>query len=502
MALETWLAILIGIGLGSVLALLRHTAFPNLLDGLFKRTGTPDLEEPLFLVREARIVDATPAGKRLLGDRLGETWEDLRTALSPIFPGLPAAPPTRPLRLIAATADAPDLQLRPDGERLRIGLTGPPPKLSASLSALGELSQLSRLRRAAGLAPYPMWQTDPAGDILWSNEGFGKLAALAEDEVLFQVTVPDGKPVLRERVQITAHHPDLPEWFEVTSVRAANTWFHYAVDIDAVVEAETARRNFVQTLAKTFAHLPIGLAIFDRNRQLVLFNPALLDLTQLSVEFLSGRPNLMTFFDQLRENRVMPEPKSYDGWRQQLAELVAAATNDRYCETWSLPSGLTYRIAGRPHPDGAVAFLIEDISSEIALTRRFRAELNLCQSVIDTMGEAVATFSATGVLTFCNAGYRGLWGTDPDSTFADVTVVDATRLWQSSSEPCGVWAEVRSFVTSFGARTPWRQEVRLTDGRKLCVRCDPLPGSATLVRFNEMPSDAMEPAPPRTALVG
>ena len=71
----------------------------------------------------------------------------------------------------------------------------------------------------------------------------------------------------------------------------------YAVDVNAVVSAEISQRKFVQTLAKTFAQLSIGLAIFDRNRQLALFNPALIDLTALPAEFLSARPNLLSFFD-------------------------------------------------------------------------------------------------------------------------------------------------------------------------------------------------------------
>ncbi len=500
MALGTWLAILIGTGLGLVVVSLRLRPVPSLLDRLRRHLRPGDLHEPLFLLRDGCLVDATQAGRRLLGASHASRWADLRAALAPVFPGLPDHPPTTPLRVLALAAEAPDLDLQPDGARLRIGLAGPPPRLSASLGAIDTAARLTRLENAARLSPYPMWQTNAAGDLVWANDRHATLAGLAADDPLFPPPTPGDAPVLRERIRITHSHPDLPTWFEVTSIRSGHGQFHYAVDIDAVVEAEEARRTFVQTLAKTFAHLPIGLAIFDRNRQLVLFNPALLDLTQLSVEFLAGRPNLMTVFDQLRENRVMPEPKSYDGWRQQLAELVAAATDDRYCETWSLPSGLTYRITGRPHPDGAVAFLIEDISSEIALTRRFRSELDLCQNVLDTMGAAVAAFSQSGVLTFCNAGYRSLWRSDPDTAFADVTVIDATRLWQERSEPCTVWAEIRSFVTTYGNRTPFSDTIRLIDGRRREIRCDPLPGGATLVRFLEIPAFSHTPLPPGTAL--
>jgi hypothetical protein len=42
---------------------------------------------------------------------------------------------------------------------------------------------------------------------------------------------------------------------------------------DSAVQAETALREFMQTLTKTFADLPIGLAIFDRSRVLADVQP-------------------------------------------------------------------------------------------------------------------------------------------------------------------------------------------------------------------------------------
>ncbi len=172
-----------------------------------------------------------------------------------------------------------------------------------------------------------------------------------------------------------------------------------------LVKTEDAQRDFVQTLAKTFAQLSTSLAIFNRDRQLALFNPALVDLTGLSVSFLSPRPTIDSFFDALRENRRMPEPKNYKTWRHRMADLISAAETGQFEETWSLETGQTYRVTGRPHPDGAIAFLLEDISTEVLLTRNFRAELEMGQSLVDTFDDALAVFSHAGVLTFSNKAY-------------------------------------------------------------------------------------------------
>jgi PAS domain-containing protein len=283
-----------------------------------------------------------------------------------------------------------------------------------------------------------------------------------------------------------------PYWFDVRALRLDSGWMNYATDVNAVVNAEIAQRNFVQTLTKTFAQLSIGLAIFDRKRQLALFNPALIDLTSLPAEFLSARPNLLSFFDRLRDRQMMPEPKNYRSWRDQIADLVAAADNGQYLETWSLPSGLTYRISGRPHPDGAVAFLFEDISAEISLTRRFRSQLELGQSVLNTLEQSIAVFSPTGVLAFSNTAYRKLWGIDPDSSFTDISVTDASRHWQAGSMPTPVWGDLRDFVVQFGERADWQADVILRDGRAVTCQVVPMAGGATMVLFQ--PDDTV-PAP-------
>ena len=177
----------------------------------------------------------------------------------------------------------------------------------------------------------------------------------------------------------------------------------FALPADAAVQAETALRDFMQTLTKTFAHLHVGLAIFDQQRQLQLFNPALLDLTGLPVDFLSMRPSLLSVLDAMRDRNMIPEPKDYRGWRRQLVELEKAAASGLYEETWSLPGGQTYRVIGRPHPNGAIALMFEDISGEMLRTRRYRADLELGQSVIDQMDEAIAVFSEGGQLVMSNA---------------------------------------------------------------------------------------------------
>jgi PAS domain-containing protein len=130
-----------------------------------------------------------------------------------------------------------------------------------------------------------------------------------------------------------------------------------------------------------------------------------------------------------------------------------------------------------------VAFLFEDISAEVSLARRFRSEVELGQTVIDSLDEAIAVFSASGVISFSNAAYAALWGTDPGATLSEVGIIEATRLWQSRSEPAPIWGDARDFLATRGERADWSDHAELTDGRRLHCRFQPLTGGATLVGF-------------------
>jgi PAS domain-containing protein len=272
-------------------------------------------------------------------------------------------------------------------------------------------------------------------------------------------------------------------WYDLILVGEGDLRLVFALPADSAVQAETGLRDFMQTLTKTFAHLHVGLAIFDHQRQLQLFNPALLDLTGLPVDFLSMRPSLLSVLDAMRDRKMIPEPKDYRGWRRQMIDMEKAAASGLYEETWSLPGGQTYRVIGRPHPNGAIALMIEDISGEMLRTRRYRADLELGQSVIDQMDEAIAVFSETGQLVMSNAAYAGVWGGDPSTTLDDASLRTLCGQWRTQSAPNPVWNALEDFAANQGDRANWRAEVRLLDGRLVDCRFAPLTGGATLTAF-------------------
>jgi PAS domain-containing protein len=245
--------------------------------------------------------------------------------------------------------------------------------------------------------------------------------------------------------------PDSTRYFEVHVTPRTAGHFLYINEVTSVVQAENAQRKFVQTLTKTFANLTTGLAVFNRDQELALFNPALLELTSLPAPFLTARPHVMSFFDGLRDRQVMPEPRNYANWRSHILEMIESASDGLFQENWALPSGLTYRITGRPHPDGAVAFLIEDITDEVSIKRRFRTQLHLRQLVMDEMEDAITVFDARNLLMFCNRRCADLLGIEPDSSFVDLSVADIIRAYTQSALGEANWHDVEQTLASEAA---------------------------------------------------
>jgi PAS domain-containing protein len=452
-----------------------------------------------FLFLGDRLLDATADALALLpdGDR-SRAWPSLLGKLAPIFPDLASGIASLPEGGTVAIASAPDVRppivLRGEHMQGVTRLTLEPARRPATGEA-GDLAthaallhELQTQRALLARAPVLMWKDGPDGAVIWANHAYliraTELLPDGEDlswplPRLFAAADPADRWPTRVKLSVRSG----AEWFELSRVPVGKEVLNYAIAANATVEAETALREFMQTLTKTFADLPIGLAIFDRSRVLQLFNPALAELTALQPEFLISRPTLSAVLDAMRAKAMIPEPKDYRTWRKQLMRVEEEASSGHFEETWSLPGGQTYRVVGRPHPNGALAFMFEDISTEMTRTRRYRADLELGQSVIDAVDDAVAVFSQAGQLVMSNRAYAQIWNHDPAVLLSDAGIARLSSWWRENSAPSLLWDDAISYVTAFGDRSPWEGEIRLLDGRMVTCRFRPLAGGATLITF-------------------
>lgn len=462
----------------------------------------PDSEDITFLLDNSIVVDATPQAMALLGGqaKAQPTRDCIVDALQSAFPTLNETLQTeinKPTIIDALDGTAAWIELKPIKGRIQITVcatTQTNRNMLGEIQDIRENAELELMRDIANQAPIIMSHTDPSGRLVWANEAYLTAHDETSKSKTAMQTVPS-KPLfegIRENAALgnsttractSNGEKNVAHWYDVVTCKSTTGTSQYAIDADTAVRAELAQRKFMQTLSQTFAQISIGLAIFDRRRQLATFNPALFDMTGLPIEFLASRPTLDAFLDRLRDLRMLPEPKNYATWREQFVAIENESKADGYTENWSLPDGQTFRVTGRPHPDGAFALLFEDISAEISLTRRFRSEIETSQAVLDKIDDAIVVFSNGGNLVLANAAYNALWDGESDAGFGQCDLRGELRKWQERCTPSRIWTNLRDFTAQMGQRKPWTDTAILDDGRWISCHADPIAGGMTMVRF-------------------
>ncbi|MGV6810796.1 MAG: PAS-domain containing protein [Brevirhabdus sp.] len=362
-----------------------------------------------------------------------------------------------------------------------------------------DAARIDEYHAVLSTSPAPIWIETDEGEVRWANDAYAALVRRIDPDAavtwpfarVFNLC-PETDSLPRRLCAGKTDGPD-EEWFMCHAHKTQrNELICHALPATETVRAEKALNHFVATLTDTFAHLSTGLAVFDKDRRLTLFNPALVEITGLDPTWATGRPTLAAVLDRLRETRMVPEPRDYVAWRNQMVRLEQQARDGSYAEDWPLPDGRTLRVTGRPHPRGAVALLIEDVTPLMSQTRRHRAELELSHAILDGLQEAVVVFSRQGTVLTANTAYGKLWGHDPNASLEELSIIDCTRLWSSECAPSPAWGDLRDFVHSQSRRSEWTAVFSRLDGSTLHGRFQSLPGGGTLVSFS--PEHAEEPA--------
>lgn len=449
--------------------------------------------EAVCIFRNGTLLEANPEGLRLLsGAATSETnWSTLKAILKDQFPDFPEHQGTGDCEeVIFLTAS--DSQ---DKAYATIDQTHNTARVTISTPHKHKIDKLPFDQGILKRAPYPVWICDKDGKPIWRNEAYAAVATqlgypkTEQVTELFDIRTPL-EPNETQRLGIPQPERKLTHWFDVTAVPLEVGRVYFAIDANTVVNAETAQRGVVQTVSRTFAQLPTGIAVFDREHRLIVFNPALSTLTALSGPFLTSQPSLTSFFDGLREARIAPEPNGSRGWYDYVSDLVKSIEQGRFQETWELPTGKSLRVTGIPQRSGALALLFDDVTAELTLTRRFRNDLDMAHSALDALQDPIALFAHNGTHLLCNQAYREFWKCDPDTSFADYSMHDATILWDAYVSHTPTWTELKKAATSGTPRKGWSGEVIHRRHGACRVTLTPIRGGALMVKFRQLSQTA------------
>ena len=128
--------------------------------------------------------------------------------------------------------------------------------------------ELEMVQNVVENTPFPVWQIAESGNVMMSNAAFRELGSDLGKQ-LINFATSNNIYVKRVKFEVEKNKP--PHWLDINKFSLPKSSVQYELDVTEIVRAQQAQKNFVQTLTKTFATLSIGLAIFDRNRQLMRF---------------------------------------------------------------------------------------------------------------------------------------------------------------------------------------------------------------------------------------
>lgn len=346
-------------------------------------------------------------------------------------------------------------------------------------------------------APLITWSRNPDGEVIWcggmiQTRSGAVTAQQAVDLISARAALQQRQPVLVGHPQRSRVEVMLPEGIETVSLHVteitgpSGTRVGFATDASMAASAERTLTRFVQTMTETFAHLTVGLAIFDRNQTLALFNPALVQLWQVEPSWLAGRPSLRVIIDELRATRRLPDMQDFHKWRSKLLGLFENTEAAAYEELWHLSDGSNIRVLARPHPHGSLAFIFDDVTERMRLEQRYRHSIDLRRATLDRLTDGIAVFGANGILQFVNQAFHDIWDTDSESVYPAMHARQLVGLCEDLTVETEVWRRLHSFITGDERRRAWTARLTMGSGRKLAARIAPLPDGSTMTVFADI----------------
>ncbi len=277
----------------------------------------------------------------------------------------------------------------------------------------------------------------------------------------------------------------------------------YAVDIEEQERRNRTLRAFRSAQRALLDQLSLGIARFDRERQLDFANDPFRRIFKLPpAPELEALP-FDRLLDQMRDAGRLPERRDFPEWRAELAEWFTADEPVRV--DWPLSDGVHLKIIAHPLPDGGLVLAAEDRTEQLALAATRDMLLRTRTAMIDSLSEALAVFAPDGRMQLWNRRFPEIFAL-PDALFEQPPRIDALveeigRRLARPEQRKAIGEAVRSATLD---RMQHGGQVQLPDGRVLVFTALPLPDGNGLLTVLDitgaaLPTHQSKPPAPEVA---
>jgi PAS domain S-box-containing protein len=283
------------------------------------------------------------------------------------------------------------------------------------------------LAQVARFTTHAVIVTHPDSRIRWVNPGFTRMSGHTLAEVLGKTpaqVLSSGKSPLEERrllEAIAAHQP-----CRLQLINRARDGHEYWADVDLhpILDADgsylgsleiavdiSAQKRSSELLENIQQHLPCGLAVFDSQRRLLLFNPLAQRLFDLPDGLL--RPGVT--MDELARYQAERGDFGDENSEQAVARRLERMHQGRLALERQQPDGRWIKIDGAPMPGGGMVLTYQDttdLRNALAEAVEQRRQLNALVGNLPGMAYRCAN-DPTWTLLFASEGVLALTGYQP-----------------------------------------------------------------------------------------
>jgi len=368
------------------------------------------------------------------------------------------------------------------------------------IAPLIEASPGGRFAEMADRLPAPAWVTGRDGKIAWANKAWLEAAEAksVEDAIARDLSFDRNAEAVAAEAIGSGGRREAFRWVTVKGKRRAyrvtaepvgdgEEAGAIAIDVTEAEETREALGRHVSAHDETLNHLADAVAIFGPSKRLAYNNKAFEELWGLDPAWLAERPTHSEWLDRLRQRRRLPESAEYAKWKAKELDFYGS-TEIAPDDLWNLPDGRTLRVVRQPHPMGGILLLFSDITGELRLRAQYNALIQVQQTTLDKLNDAIAVFASDGRLRLHNEAFERLWGASGTQLTDAGDFAGVAQLCTPLIHDAALWAELKGRVTDPDpqSRVPVTGEARTADGRTFSWQSRPLPDGATLIGFGDV----------------
>ncbi|MEQ8966967.1 MAG: PAS-domain containing protein, partial [Azospirillaceae bacterium] len=264
----------------------------------------------------------------------------------------------------------------------------------------------------------------------------------------------------------------------------------WALDETELEEAVAERDRHIAAHAEVLEQLQTAIAIFGPDKRLAFFNQAYVQLWHFDETWLETGPGYDEMLEDLRARRRLPEYADFPAFKKAQLDLFTRLIEAEQ-DLFHLPDGTTLRSIVTPHPFGGLLFMLEDVTSALALERSYNTLMAVQRESLDNLAEGVAVFGGDGRLKLSNPAFARLWGLGDDTLAGHPHVAELVEQMRGFYRDDVEWEAARAVLLDGGLEREARHR-RLTrpDGSVIDYATVPLPDGGVLNSFLDVTDSA------------